>query len=90
MCPLLGLGLDGDEISSDNFGLPRPVQEILLRGADIVHNEFGVCILRGLDPSLYSAEDNLLLFLGLASYIGDVRGIQNRKGDVIGTFKWQP
>lgn len=63
--------------------------EILLRGADIIHTGFGVCVLRGLNASLYSAEDNLLLFLGLASYIGDVRGVQNRKGDVIGTFAWQ-
>jgi len=47
-------------------------------------------VIRGLEPALYSAEDNLTIFLGLADYIGDIRGIQDRKGNMISTLVLEP
>lgn len=39
-----------------------------------------------MDPARYSAEDNLIIFLGIADYIGDIRGAQDRKGNMICTW----
>ncbi|KAL1877579.1 hypothetical protein VTK73DRAFT_8568 [Phialemonium thermophilum] len=76
------LELDGGEINRDNFPLPTLLDR-LERAAVHIHQGCGFCIVRGLDPAKYSVEDNLLLFLGLGSYIGDLRGVQDRKGNVI-------
>lgn len=43
-------------------------------------------IIRGLDPAHHSPEDNLTLFLALSDFIGDVKGVQNRNGDMISGF----
>jgi hypothetical protein len=48
-----------------------------------VHHGQGFAIVRGLDPDTYSVEDNLNLYLGIASYIGDKRGMQDKKGNMI-------
>lgn len=40
-------------------------------------------MIRGLDPSRLSPEDNLTVFLALSDFVGDVRGVQNRNGDMI-------
>ncbi|OIW29432.1 Clavaminate synthase-like protein [Coniochaeta ligniaria NRRL 30616] len=76
------LGLDGNEANRHNFDLPT-VKDKLEPAAAKVHQECGVVIIRGLDPSRVSPEDNLILFLALSDFIGDVRGVQNRKGDII-------
>jgi len=55
----------------------------LIAAAREVHDGKGFVVLRGLKPSSYTAEDNLLLFLGISNYIGEKRGIQDRKGAVI-------
>jgi hypothetical protein len=46
----------------------------------------GYAIIRGLDEGKSTAEDMNVLFLGLASYAGEKRGLQNSEGDVLG--KW--
>ncbi|KAH7016277.1 uncharacterized protein B0I36DRAFT_396422 [Microdochium trichocladiopsis] len=42
--------------------------------------KLGVAVLRGLDPSRYPVEDNTIIFLGLARYIGAQGGIHNPTG----------
>lgn len=39
--------------------------------------------IRGIDPSRYSVEDNITVFLGIASYIGNVHGVQDRQGSML-------
>ncbi|KAI1800440.1 Clavaminate synthase-like protein [Daldinia bambusicola] len=77
-----GLELDGDEVTPDHFPLPilrSKLEECALE----VHHGRGLCIIRGLRPERYSIEENIVLFLAIASYIGDKRGIQNSKGEVL-------
>lgn len=40
-------------------------------------------MIRGLDATCYTAEENTIIYLGIASYIADQRGIQDRKGNVL-------
>jgi hypothetical protein len=48
-----------------------------------LHRGRGFFLLRGLEPTDYSVEDNLLLFLGISSYIGPRLGCQDSKGNMI-------
>jgi hypothetical protein len=77
-----GLGLDGDCICPDNFPLPM-LEHLLADLSTDIHTGKGFCVLRGLDPSRYTAEDNILLFLGISSYIGARRGRQSCWGEMI-------
>ncbi|KAI1273855.1 hypothetical protein F5Y07DRAFT_411075 [Xylaria sp. FL0933] len=78
----LSLGIDGSEVSRDNF--PLPVLGSQLSDCAVnIHGRSGVCIVRGLVPERYSAEDNTIIFLGLASYIGSQRGVQTSKGAML-------
>ncbi|KAB5550879.1 taurine catabolism dioxygenase family protein [Coniochaeta sp. 2T2.1] len=77
------LGLNGDEANKDNFNLPIHIRNKLERAAIEVHQGCGVAILRCHDPNQHSPEDNLTLLLALSDHVGDVRGVQNRKGDMI-------
>lgn len=79
------LGLDGDCICRDNFPLPT-TQHLLADITTDIHYGRGFSILRGLDPSRYTAEDNMLLFLGISSYIGNRRGRQGQDGEMISKF----
>ncbi len=75
--------LDGENVSPANFPLPRSLEERLRRAAVELHQGKGLCVIRGLDPAHYRKEDNLLIFLGLANYMGEKRGEQDRKRNVI-------
>ncbi|KAI1407688.1 Clavaminate synthase-like protein [Hypoxylon sp. FL1857] len=74
--------LDGDEVNRERFPLPN-LQSRLDQCAFEVHRGRGICIIRGLNPKWFSIEDNIILFLALASYVGDQRGVQNSKGDML-------
>jgi len=47
-----------------------------------LHRGRGFFSLRGLDPSDYSPEDNMILFLGISSYIAERRGKQDAQGNM--------
>ncbi|OTB19125.1 hypothetical protein K445DRAFT_38349, partial [Daldinia sp. EC12] len=76
------LGYNGDEVTKERFPLPN-LQKDLEACVRNVHREHGACIIRGLDPRKYTKEDNIILFLGISSYIGDRRGLQNSKGEIL-------
>ncbi|KAH9996734.1 Clavaminate synthase-like protein [Xylariaceae sp. FL0662B] len=76
------LGRDGDQVRRECFPLPS-LQSRLDQCAFEVHRGSGMCIIRGLNPEDYSVEDNIILFLGLADYVGDQRGVQSTKGDML-------
>lgn len=52
-----------------------------------VHIGRGFVVMSGLNPDLYSDEDNALIFLGLSSYVGSERGMQDNKGRIMGELK---
>ncbi|KAB5551077.1 hypothetical protein GE09DRAFT_965280 [Coniochaeta sp. 2T2.1] len=76
------LGLYGSEVSASNFPLPT-LGEKLLKSALDIHRGRGFAIIRGLDPKDFSLEDNLIVFLGVSSYIGSQRGRQDEDGNML-------
>lgn len=75
------LGLAGDAINKASFPLPT-LQAVLDKARRQVHEGQGFAIVRGIGLS-DSAEDNTNIFLGLASYIGNTRGIQDKQGSML-------
>lgn len=78
----LDLGLDGSQIDRANFPLAT-LGSKLSELAREVHRGRGFVNIRGLCPGDYSSEDNVILFLGLSSYIGEKRGRQNEDREML-------
>jgi hypothetical protein len=76
------LGLDGDCVARANFPLPN-LGPRLRACADELHNGRGFFVLRGLDPDRYTPEDNVLMFLGLSGHVADLRGCQDKAGNML-------
>ncbi|KAK3343499.1 hypothetical protein B0T25DRAFT_593168 [Lasiosphaeria hispida] len=76
------LELYGSEVSPNTFPLPTLGQKLLRLAADI-HSGKGFAAIRGLQPDEFSPEDNVLIFLGISSYIGAKRGRQDEDGNML-------
>jgi len=70
------------EVSPAVFPLPE-VGPKLLRLRKELHEGRGFFVLRGLEPSKYEGKRNILMFAGIASYVGDRRGLQYKGGPAL-------
>ncbi|KAH6949184.1 hypothetical protein DER45DRAFT_531381 [Fusarium avenaceum] len=76
------LGLDGDLVCPANFPLPTLHRKLASLRLDI-HRGKGFALIRGLNPSEYSSTDLTTLYLGIRSYIANVCGRQDEKGNML-------
>jgi hypothetical protein len=76
------LGLYGNEVTPDTFPLPTLGSKLQQVARDI-HRGRGFAVVRGLNPDEFSPEDNVLVFLGISSYIGVQRGRQDEEGNML-------
>jgi len=74
--------LDGDLVTPENFPLPGLAGR-LNAISDLLHNGAGVAVIRGLDPKDFTVEDLTVVRLGLQSYIADLQGRQDHKGNML-------
>jgi hypothetical protein len=75
-------GLGPDDVDPSTFPLPNLYYR-LIEASEIIHNGRGFVVLRGLDPDKYTSFDNILLYLGVTSYIAEKRGMQDFDGRMI-------
>ncbi|KAI1456975.1 Clavaminate synthase-like protein [Annulohypoxylon moriforme] len=61
-------------ISSETFALPSELCKQLRKISDELYKGCGIALLKGLDPSRYTQEQNVKLFAGIASHIAAHRG----------------
>jgi hypothetical protein len=80
--PGLPGNLGPDDVSPSTFPLPI-LGSRLVETSKTVHDGRGFVVLRGLDPDKYSSFDNILLYLGVTSYIAEKRGMQDFDGRMI-------
>lgn len=59
------------------------LDEKLGRLSTDLHEGKGFFMLRGLDSAQYSAEDNVLIYLGLSSRVGEIWGKQDEEGNIL-------
>ena len=78
-------GLGPDDVNQNTFPLPNLASR-LIGASETIHNGTGLVVLRGLNPDQYSNFDNILLYLGVTSYIAETRGMQDFDGRMIREF----
>ncbi|KAF2203003.1 Clavaminate synthase-like protein [Delitschia confertaspora ATCC 74209] len=69
-------------VSRATFPLPN-LHGALERIAMNIHSGFGFNVIRGLDPKRYSSLDNVLIYLGITSYVAEKRGVQDSSGNML-------
>ncbi|KAK0708519.1 hypothetical protein B0H67DRAFT_341743 [Lasiosphaeris hirsuta] len=74
--------LDGSKVTKATFPLPGLGKHLDAMCAD-VYNGRGFGIVRGLDPDDYALEDLTTVYLGISSYIAQVRGKQDQRGSML-------
>jgi hypothetical protein len=80
----VALNLPFQQVAQSTFPLPH-LSKKLRALAEELHNGRGFFTLRGLNPEHYSQEDDRIIFLGLSSYMGEKRGIQDDAGHIFGS-----
>jgi len=83
---ILAQGIDGDLVNSSNFPLLN-FQHTLRKLSLALHGGRGFCVIKGLEYDKYSVEDNMVIFLGIQSYIAETRARQDEMGNMIGGYK---
>jgi hypothetical protein len=78
----LDLKIDLSQVDRTTFPLQQFGDTLQTLSLD-VHKGRGFFVLRGLNPSNFTREENVLLYLGISSYIGEKRGRQNHDGSLI-------
>ncbi|KAH6632112.1 hypothetical protein F5144DRAFT_573093 [Chaetomium tenue] len=75
-------GLGPDDVNHNTFPLPSLCSR-LVEASQIIHDGRGFVVLRGLEPDRYTSFDNILIYLGITSYIAEKRGMQDFDGRMI-------
>jgi hypothetical protein len=65
-------------VSQTTFPLPR-LSPLLRKEARALQSARGFFVLRGLQPDKHSIEENIIIYTGVSSYIGSIRGRQDNK-----------
>jgi hypothetical protein len=76
-----------DSVSRQTFPLPR-LKSKLDSVAETLHDGFGFTIIRGLEPREYIAKDNVIIYLGITSYIAETRGCQDSSGSMLSGYHY--
>lgn len=71
-----------DDVSVETFPLPELGPRLPILATEI-HTGQGFVVIKGLDPSRYTTALNLIMYLGVSSYIGDRRGRQDEFGNML-------
>ena len=65
-------------VSPSTFPLPN-VGPVLRGLSNELHNGRGFFVLRTIPVDNYSREDNVLIYSGISSYVGELRGVQDQQ-----------
>lgn len=74
---MTGLDLAPESISPKTFPLPQELSGRLKRISHDCYNGRGFGVLRGLDPTAFTDEENVLVFAGVSSHVAPKRGFQD-------------
>ena len=83
---MAGLKLDLSEVNKTTFPLPHLGDRLRDLSLEIYTGR-GFFVLRGLNPANFTREENVILYLGISSYIAEQRGRQNHEGSLICKFR---
>lgn len=70
-------------MNQTNFPLPTLKKKLDSLAVDL-HEGKGFCQIKGLNPTDFSLEDGVVVYLGIVSYIADRRARQDDAGNMLG------
>lgn len=70
-------------IDRENFPLPG-LGSLLREGSRELHFGRGFFVLRGIPVDKYTTEENIIIYTGVSSYVGDQRGRQEKRSSTDG------
>ncbi|KAK2754355.1 hypothetical protein FQN54_006999 [Arachnomyces sp. PD_36] len=68
------------ELDPSNFPLPS-LHPVLRAVSDNLHKGYGFTVIRGIPVDKYDDEENMIIYVGISSHIGGVRGRQDHQFD---------
>lgn len=78
------LALDGSAINQTSFPLPSTIRIKLEQARDALFDGQGFVVVRlGSNLKNYTEQEKVILFLGIACYIGDEIGVQDKRGNAL-------
>ncbi|KAE9378489.1 Clavaminate synthase-like protein [Stipitochalara longipes BDJ] len=77
-----GLNLAFEAVSQESFPLPTLGSKLKTLAKGLVDG-VGFLLVRGLDPKQLSNEANIIMYLGVSSYLGEKRGVQDELGNML-------
>jgi len=80
--PTVELNLSYDDVSRSTFPLPTLGPKLMILAKELTSG-VGFFLISGLDPRRYSNETNVMLYLGISTYIGEKRGRQDELGNML-------
>ena len=80
--PSTELDLPFEGLSPQTFPLPTLGNELRIL-AEQLTGGVGFFHIRGLNPQRYSSKTNIVIYLGISSYIGEKRGRQDELGNML-------
>jgi len=72
-----GLKLGPDAITTETFPLPAEIHNRLRSISHALYEGRGFGVVRGVDPSQFTAEENVLVYAGISAHIAPLRGFQD-------------
>jgi hypothetical protein len=81
-CSGTELGLSFEYVSQDTFQLPTLGYKLKSLATELTSG-VGFFHIRGLDPKKYSNKTNIVLYLGISTYIGGKLGRQDEFGNML-------
>lgn len=78
----LALHLPLEDVSQRTFPLPNLHVELKIFAQYLISG-IGFFKVKGLDPNRYSRTENVVIYLGLSSYVGEQRGRQDELGNML-------
>lgn len=78
-----GLNLKPGALSRETFPLPEDLVKKLRTLTHGCYEGRGFAVLRGLDPSAFSDEENVLIFGGISSHVAPTRGFQDLAREMV-------
>lgn len=74
------LGLPLNAINTETFPLTAPLRSKLKDVLSAVYGDQQFIVLCGLNPTLYTDVENVIIHAGISSHIGSQRGLTGREG----------